>query len=74
MANPLAELQALIAGKVALRGVVFSIGPERMKIATQKGMYEVQNDQSIKVGDSVTIKDGKAVKVKAANNAPVCFV
>ncbi len=74
MSNPLADLQHLLAGKASVAGRVLAISNGMARIATSKGVIELPSDGTMNVGNNVTVRDGRAVRVQSVVDAPVYFV
>ena len=72
MSNPLSDLQQLLAGGASVAGRVLSVANGVARVATASGLVEVPFDGSI--GDRVTVRDGRAVRVQSAGDVPVFFV
>ena len=72
MSQPLIDLQRLLAGRGSVAGRVLSIANSMARVATASGVVELPFDGS--VGDRVTVRDGKAVRVQSVVNAPMFFV
>ena len=72
MSQPLIDLQRILAGRVSVAGRVLSIANSMARVATASGVVELPFDGS--VGDRVTVRDGKAVRVQSVVNAPMFFV
>ncbi|MBF0310537.1 MAG: hypothetical protein HQL56_13510 [Magnetococcales bacterium] len=74
MSQPLLELQRLLVGQRSMTGRVVAINGGMAKVATSGGIVEVASEAGIQPGDRVTVKDGRAVKVQGATDAPVFYV
>ena len=72
MSQPLIDLQRLLAGRGSVAGQVLSIANGVARVATASGVVELPFEGS--VGDRVTVRDGKAVRVQASDDIPVFFV
>ncbi|MBF0182601.1 MAG: hypothetical protein HQM03_21510 [Magnetococcales bacterium] len=74
MSNPLFDLQRLLAWRDAVAGRVVSLTNGMARVATAQGVVEVTADAGLQVGDRVTVRDGKAVRVQDAVEVPVFWV
>ena len=74
MSNPLSDLQQLLAGRVSIAGKIISTANGVARVATSAGMVEVATDGVAKVGDRVTVQNGRAIRVQDAMDVPVFFV
>ena len=74
MSNPLSDLQQLLAGRASVAGRVILVSNSIARIATANGLVEVPCDETLSVGDRVTVRDGRAVRVQNSVDAPVHFV
>ncbi len=74
MSSPLFDLREMLAGRVAVAGRVVSLTNGMARVATAQGVVEVVADAGLQVGDRVTVRDGKAVRVQDAVDVPVYFV
>lgn len=72
MSNPVFDLQGILVGQASLAGMVLSIDGAMVQVATRNGIVEVAYEGSI--GDRVAVRDGRAVRVQDALDAPVFFV
>ena len=66
MSNPLLDLQNLLAGKASLAGRVLAVSNDMVRIATSRGVIELPSDGTLNVGNNVTVRDGRAVRVQAS--------
>ena len=74
MSNPVLDLQRLLVGKTAQAGRVVSVANSVARVATSQGVVEVPCVGTLSVGGRVTVRDGRAVRVQGAADAPVHFV
>ncbi len=73
MSNPLLELQQLLAGRASVAGRVVSLANGVARVATADGVVEMPFDD-VRVGDRVTVRDGRAVRVQSTADTPEFFV
>ncbi|MBF0340754.1 MAG: hypothetical protein HQL95_07285 [Magnetococcales bacterium] len=74
MSSPLFDLRELLAGRVAVAGRVVSVAHGSARIATAQGVVEVVLDGGGNVGDRVSVRDGRAVRVQETVDVAVFFV
>ena len=74
MSNPVLDLKRLLVGRTSLAGRVLSVVSGVAKVATSQGLVEVPCDGTITAGGRVMVRDGRAVRVQGAADAPVHFV
>ncbi len=74
MATPLHDLQRLVTSRRAISGRVVAISGGMVRVATAQGVVEVSGNGALQVGDRVTIRNGKAVRVQGQQNASIHFV
>ena len=74
MPNPLSDLREMLAGRVAVAGRVISMANGVARVATAGGVTEVQTNGDLEVGGSVTVRDGRAVRVQDSANIPIYLV
>lgn len=74
MSSPLFELREMLAGRSAVAGRIVSIADSVARVATAQGVVEVVLDGNGNVGDRVTVRDRRAVRVQEAVEVPVFWV
>ncbi|MEO5330562.1 MAG: hypothetical protein H7839_00955 [Magnetococcus sp. YQC-5] len=74
MSSSLFDLREMLTGRVSMAGKVVSIANGVARVATPEGVAETVADGSMRVGDRVTVRDGRAVRVQDGVDAPVFFV
>ncbi|MBF0629327.1 MAG: hypothetical protein HQL91_14020 [Magnetococcales bacterium] len=74
MSSPLFDLREMLAGRVAMAGRVVSVANGVARVATAQGVVEVVLDGTGNVGDRVSVRDGRAVRVQEAVEVPVFWV
>ncbi|MEO5349962.1 MAG: hypothetical protein H7836_09970 [Magnetococcus sp. YQC-3] len=72
MSQPLLDLQRILTGRSAVAGRVVSKANGVARIATADGVVEMPFDGG--VGERVTVRDGRVVRVQGAEGVPVFFV
>ncbi|MEO5350049.1 MAG: hypothetical protein H7836_10415 [Magnetococcus sp. YQC-3] len=72
MSQPLLDLQQLLVGRGTVVGRVLSIANGVVRVATASGVVEVLSDGG--VGERVTVRDGRAVRVQDAVDVSTFFV
>lgn len=73
MSNLLFELREMINKQAGSPGRVISVSGSSARVATYKGVQEVLAEGAY-VGDSVMVRDGRAVKVQGSEGIQVYFV
>ncbi len=74
MSSPLSDLREMLAGRVAVAGRIVSMTNGSVRVATAQGVVEVALDGTGNVGDRVSVRDGRAMRVQDAVEVPVYFV
>ncbi|MBF0341539.1 MAG: hypothetical protein HQL95_11350 [Magnetococcales bacterium] len=74
MSNPLSELQSILSGRTSVAGKIISTANGAARVATAQGVVEVVLDGSGNVGDRVTVRDRRAVRVQDAGDVPVFWI
>ncbi|MBF0614926.1 MAG: hypothetical protein G8237_12300 [Magnetococcales bacterium] len=74
MSSPLRDLREMLAGRVAVAGRIVSMANGAVRVATAQGVVEVVLDGGGNVGDRVSVRDGRAVRVQEAVEVPVFWV
>ncbi|MBF0615046.1 MAG: hypothetical protein HQL92_07810 [Magnetococcales bacterium] len=74
MSSPLSDLREMLAGRVAVAGRVVSVANGVARVATAQGVVEVVLDGGGNVGDRVSVRDGRAVRVQEAVDVTVYLV
>ncbi|MBF0340365.1 MAG: hypothetical protein HQL95_05305 [Magnetococcales bacterium] len=74
MSSPLSDLREMLAGRSAVAGRIVSMTNGSARVATVQGVVEVVLDGGGKVGDRVSVRDGRAIRVQDAVDVPVFFV
>ena len=69
-----AKLRELVRQDRPQPGQVVAITGGVVRVATAAGQIEVALEDDLQVGDAVTIQDGRAVKKRLDDEAPVFFV
>ncbi|MBF0116640.1 MAG: hypothetical protein HQM04_16550 [Magnetococcales bacterium] len=74
MSSPLFDLREMLSGRVAVAGRIVSMTNGSARVATAQGVVEVVLDGGGNVGDRVSVRDGRAVRVQEAVEVPVFWV
>ena len=74
MATPLHDLQRLVASRNPVAGRVVATTDGMVRVATVHGVMEVSSDDGLQVGQRVTVRDSKALKIQGQQGASVHFV
>ncbi|MEO5334923.1 MAG: hypothetical protein H7839_23160 [Magnetococcus sp. YQC-5] len=74
MSSPLFELREMLSGRTAVAGRIVSMTNGVAWVATAHGVVEVELDGGGNVGDRVSVRDGRAVRVQETVDVPVFFV
>ncbi|MBF0342294.1 MAG: hypothetical protein HQL95_15215 [Magnetococcales bacterium] len=74
MSSPLFDLREMLAGQFAVTGRVISMANGVARVATAQGVVEVALDGGGNVGDRVSMRDGRAVRVQDAVEVSVFYV
>ncbi len=74
MSSPLFDLREMLAGRSSVAGRLVSVVGGMARVATAQGVVEVALDGTSNVGDQVSVRDGRAVRVQDAVEVPVFFV
>ncbi|MBF0339373.1 MAG: hypothetical protein HQL95_00240 [Magnetococcales bacterium] len=74
MSSPLSDLREMLAGRTPVAGRIVSMTNRVTRVATAQGVVEVILDGGGNVGDRVSVRDGRAVRVQDSVDTPVHFV
>ncbi|MBF0153994.1 MAG: hypothetical protein HQL64_09675 [Magnetococcales bacterium] len=74
MPSPLSDLREMLSGRASVAGRVVSVDNGVARVATAQGVVEVSLDGTGNVGDRVSVRDGRAVRVQEAVEVPVFWV
>ncbi|MBF0341948.1 MAG: hypothetical protein HQL95_13455 [Magnetococcales bacterium] len=74
MSSPLSDLQSILSGRTSVAGRIVSMANGMARVATAQGMVEVMLDEGGNVGDRVSVREGKAVRVQDGVEVPVFHV
>ncbi|MBF0117153.1 MAG: hypothetical protein HQM04_19190 [Magnetococcales bacterium] len=74
MSSPLSDLREMLAGRAPVAGRIVSITNGVARVATAQGVLDVVLDGGGNVGDRVSVRDGRAVRVQEAVDVPVFYV
>lgn len=74
MSSPLFELREMLTGRSAVAGRVVSVATGSARVATAQGVVEVVLDGGGNVGDRVSVRDGRAVRVQDGVDVSIFFV
>ncbi|MBF0628352.1 MAG: hypothetical protein HQL91_09025 [Magnetococcales bacterium] len=74
MSSPLFDLREMLSGRVVVAGRIVSIANGSARVATAQGVVEVALDGTGNVGDRVSVRDGRAIRVQEAVEVPVFWV
>ena len=72
MSQPLLDLQRILASRAPVAGRVVSKANGVARIATADGVVEMPFDGG--VGERVTVRDGRGMRVQSTGDVPVFFV
>lgn len=68
------DLREMLVGRTDMAGKIISTANGAVRLATAHGVVEVVLDGGSKVGDRVSVRDGRVVRVQKAVDLPVFWV
>ncbi|MBF0117140.1 MAG: hypothetical protein HQM04_19125 [Magnetococcales bacterium] len=74
MSSPLSDLRKMLAGRAPVAGRIVSMANGSARVATAQGVVKVVLDGGGNVGDRVSGRDGRAVRVQETVELPVFWV